>query len=85
MKKLFIWNGVLCDYTCGIIFGIAETPKEIIDKLIEEGSIYTHMVEPRWDGDREFGEIGPPSETHDLRGLQGYKDKIIAVAVWGGG
>lgn len=84
MKKLYIWHNVLCDYTCGIIFGIAETPKQIIDKLIEEGDIYEHMIEQRYEGDREFGEIGPPTEIHELSGLRGF-DKILAVAVWGGG
>ena len=27
-KKLFIWRGVPCDYTCGVVCAMASTPDE---------------------------------------------------------
>jgi hypothetical protein len=26
--KLFVWEGVFCDWTCGVAFALAETPEE---------------------------------------------------------
>ena len=34
--KLFVWRDVLCDYTCGIAFAMAET-EERARKLIAKG------------------------------------------------
>jgi len=37
--KLYVWEDVLCDYTCGVIFALAETLDEA-KELVNEESEY---------------------------------------------
>ena len=43
-NKLYVWRDVLCDYTCGIAFAIAESPERAIELLSEIG-IYDHHID----------------------------------------
>lgn len=56
--KLFVWENVLCDYTCGVMFALAkdvESAREMlsggeyenlipIDEINEEPIVYTHPM-----------------------------------------
>jgi hypothetical protein len=33
--KLYVWEGILCDYTCGIAFALAESVEEARKLVIE--------------------------------------------------
>ena len=70
-KKLFVWTEVLCDWTCGIAFGIADTKEEVIDELMRTGQIYF----------RDSLEGEP--KVYELPGLE--LNKVIAYAIYGGG
>lgn len=35
-KKLYVWEGVLCDYTDGIAFALAESPEKAAEMLKKE-------------------------------------------------
>jgi hypothetical protein len=50
--KLYVWEEVLCDYTCGIAFALAETKEEaleLIDKSREWGKPSDELknIEPK--------------------------------------
>ena len=34
--KLFVWEEVLCDYTCGVVFAMAPTKEEALKLLKKE-------------------------------------------------
>jgi hypothetical protein len=50
--KLYIWNGVLSDYTDGIAFAIARSPEEAKEALWDKG----WNCSSDWDGVRFQGE-----------------------------
>jgi len=35
MLKLFVWNEVYCDYTCGVAFALAETKEQAEQLLLD--------------------------------------------------
>jgi len=48
--KLFLWEDVLCDYTCGVIFALAETldeAKELVNKESDYNVDWAMKKEPR--------------------------------------
>jgi len=71
--KLYVWKGVLCDYTCGIAFAIAESPEEARQAVIDG-----------FESDK--GYIADILLT-DLKGkYEVYPvDEPVGFAIWGGG
>lgn len=37
MLKLYVWHEVLCDYTCGAMFALAESVEEARRLIVETG------------------------------------------------
>lgn len=70
--NLYVWEGVLWDYTAGMALALAES-EEQARKLIWE-SLGCGELSP----EVEPGLNGPPTHTLDL-------DSPRAFAVWGGG
>jgi hypothetical protein len=35
--KLYVWDGVLCDWTCGIAFALAPSAEEAKEMLMKQG------------------------------------------------
>ena len=52
--KLYVWEGVLTDYTDGIAFALAHDVREAKRLLIEQG-VDGQFPEPYWDGYRLNG------------------------------
>ena len=48
--KLFVWEGVLCDYTCGMICVLASSEQEAFDLLYEKDSIAWSQMMGLWNG-----------------------------------
>lgn len=48
--KLYVWDGVLEDYTAGIAFAVAASPKEAVKLLIEKGLPDHHVDGIKIDG-----------------------------------
>lgn len=48
--KLYVWDGVLCDWTCGVAFALASSPEEAKKQLLEQ------IDESHWDGLKLDGE-----------------------------
>ena len=36
MLKLFVWDDVFCDYTCGVAFALAETKEEAVRLIVAQ-------------------------------------------------
>ena len=51
--KLYVWDDVLCDYTCGIMFAVAPSLEEAMD-LIRSSDVY---IEP---------DLGKKPTVYDL-------------------
>ena len=68
--KVFIWQEVLCDWTCGMIVVIADSLEDAIDKVRNEEGDFTVS---------EMARVKPTViETGQL-------DQPIMFCVWGGG
>ncbi len=72
--KLFVWHKVLCDYTCGMAFAVAENLEEALDNMRS------------FNG----GKPSKPAHyiTDELRGVKPEEydlDHPIAFYVYGGG
>lgn len=53
--KLFVWEEVLCDYTCGIMFAVARNVAEARAQLLAEDSYI-----PAYDLEKEPQVIDSP-------------------------
>ena len=67
--KLYVWEGVLCDNTCGLAFCVARSKEDAI-KLLDK-QVYV--------GDLK--RVSP--KIHNLKGLQ--RKNSFGYAVYGGG
>ena len=61
--KLYVWEGVLCDYTCGVIFALAHDVREARQLVLAGGgnSVYTSdmVAEPQvFDSPIGFSVLG---------------------------
>lgn len=80
--KLYIWNDVLCDYTCGVLFALAENVDEARE-LIFNKYIKDH-------GYKDDGNVIENMRTHFECNTK-EPDEIIDVNnkyafwLWGGG
>ena len=43
--RLFVWEDVLCDYTCGVMFALAENVEQARKKILEHEDIYSNPPE----------------------------------------
>jgi hypothetical protein len=48
--KLYVWDGVLTDYSSGIVFALAESPKAAIKMLLAKGLGDHHVKGTMIDG-----------------------------------
>ena len=69
--KLYLWEKVLCDYTCGVIFAIA-TSLEDARRVARETYKNTY-----WEAEME-SDILEPSRIIEL-------DSEFGFCLWGGG
>jgi len=47
--QLYIWDGIRCDYSCGIAFAVGRTKEEAIEAI--------HKVSEDWEWDCYAGEL----------------------------
>lgn len=74
--KLYVWTGVLCDYTCGMAFAIAESVEDAIQVIATKGLNEGHIKDP-------MGEY----EIEQLRSEQPMVYELsekIGYYIWGG-
>jgi hypothetical protein len=53
--KLYVWHGVLADYTSGVMFALARSPEEARDLLLKDGNSFGPQDAKRWEGVRFDG------------------------------
>ena len=89
--KLFVWEGVLTDYTSGIICVLAKNEKQAWEMIYEEDNTAWWVLQgsPTIEGGRDYG-----TTAHDNLPKEGYfptaiRPRIVskpeAFIVWGGG
>lgn len=76
--KLFVWEGVLSDYTDGVMFALAHTVEEARLAILKSYDIseYKKVVEGKLSDAYVWQELKKPYTVHE---------KVIGFNVWGGG
>ena len=64
--KLYVWYGVLTDYTDGIMFALARTPEEARDLFLAKTGVGYGPADPKeWDGVK-FRGVEPKEHTEPM-------------------
>ncbi len=72
--RLYVWDGVLEDYTSGIAFALASSPEEAF-QMVAKGF-------PGVTGRGQYGQNGPTK----IDGVEPVAyDSPVGFAIWGGG
>jgi len=74
--KLYVWTGVLCDYTCGMAFAIADSVEDAIQIIATQGKTDGHQERSMSEYEIEQIRSEPPT-VYELSDKVGYY-------VWGG-
>jgi hypothetical protein len=77
--KLYVWDEVLCDYTCGIIFALArdenEARNQVKQNICETYGYKGERCDEYWERSTENREMVSDPDVYD---------EPVGFAVWGG-
>ena len=73
--KLYVWEDVLCDWTCGIAFALANSKEEAIE-------LVSDYYNEDFGWTKEAGNYEVPCFTKDKPKVY---DVPVGYAIWGGG
>ena len=89
--KLFVWEGVLEDYTLGMVCALAKNEKQAWEMLYKKDDLFWWVLQgkPRYPGERKYAIL-----AYEHRPKCGYfpsatRPRIVTepetFMVWGGG